>query len=121
MKYIKTYEKCTDEEKILYDYCDDSWYWRISNKYPDILITFDKLGIPKEEFDWLWSEDNHILKDIYLFKTKYDDGHTNWSHSDLGWKNPSYCKPPKYMGKVEITDKDIERYYLNKNTKKYNL
>ena len=115
MKHIKTFEKCTEEERLLYDDCNDYWYWRVSNKYPDILIAFDKLGIPEGEFEWLWSEDNHLLKDVYLFKTKYENsGKINWSYADLGWKNPDYRKPPMYMGKVEISDED-------RNIRKYNL
>lgn len=121
MKHIKTFEVCTDKERLMYDDCNDSWYWKITNKYPDILIIFDKIGIPTKEFTWLWSEDNHLIKDYYIFKTEYENGKFGWSYSGLDYHNPDYRKPPKYMGEVEITDEDRKKWEIKINAKKYNL
>ena len=118
MKHLKTFEECTDKEKLLYDDCNDCWYWKLSNKYPDILIAFEKLGVPENWGDWLWSEDNHLLKQFYIFKTIYKNGNINWSYADLNFQNPDYRKPPVYMGEVEITKEDLEKFYLKKKCRK---
>lgn len=122
MRYIKTYEECTREDRLKYDDCNDCWYWKVSTKYPDILIILDKLGVPENWGDWLWSEDNHLIKDFYLFKTEYEsNGNINWSYSDLGFKNPDWRKPPIYMGEVEITDEDRRKWEVKQASKKYNI
>ena len=91
-------------------------------KYPEILIIFDKLGVPEDWGDWLWSKDNHLIKNFYLHKTIYEnDGNTVWTYSGLGFINPDYRKPPIYMGKVEITDEDREKWKSKQAAKKYNL
>ena len=123
MKYLKTFEECSNKEKLIYDDCNDSWYWKVSTKYPDILIAFDKLGVPEKWGDWLWSEDNRLIKYFYLHKTIYKNVHVHvsWSYSDLGFKCPDYRKPPIYMGKIEITDEDRKTWEIKKMSTKYNL
>lgn len=123
MKYLKTYEKCTNSERLRYDDCNDSWYWRVHSKYPDILIIFDKLGVPENwGKNWLWNHNNTITpEDFFLFKTKYEDGTIDWSYSGLGFINPDYRKPPIYMGEVEITEDDIKKWKIKKSVQKYNL
>jgi hypothetical protein len=116
MKYLKTYEEV--DPCLIYDDCRDSWYWKVTTKYPEILVIFNKLGVPEGWGNWLWSKDNHLIKDFYLFKT---DQKGNWSYSKLSFKNPSYIKPPVYMGEVEITEDDYEKWRLSKDIKKYNL
>ena len=49
MKYIKTYEKCTDREKLMYDDCSDCQYWMVNTKYPDILVALKKIGAPEKK------------------------------------------------------------------------
>jgi hypothetical protein len=121
MKYISTYEECTSEERLIYDDCNNSWYWKVTNKYPDILIIFDKLGVEEGWGEWLYSEDNHLIEDFYLHKTKYDNGNIGWSYSGLDFKCPDHRKPPTYMGEVEITEEDRNKWKMKIDSKKYNL
>ena len=121
MKHLKTYEKCTKEEELIYDDCSDSWYWQITTKYPDILIAFDKIGLLDKSFYFLWDKDNHLIKDVLIFKTKYENGDINWSYASVGMQEPDYRKPAIFMGKVQITDKDYEKWKMKEQTKKYNI
>jgi len=121
MKYIKTFDACTDEEKLIYDDCSDSWCWKVTTKYPDILIIFDKLGVDKDFGDWLWSEDNRLIKDFSLIKTKYETGSVGWSYAGVDFETPSYRKPSVYMGEVEITEEDREKWKMKEDVKKYNI
>jgi hypothetical protein len=120
MKYLKTYEQCTDQEKLIYDDCRDCEYWQISTKYPDILIAFDKIGCT-QRFEWLWSEDNHLIKDVFIYKTYEENGKITWSYSGIDSKNPSYVKPPVFMGLIQISDEDIEEWNMKQNANKYNI
>lgn len=119
MKYLKTYEECTNKERMMYDDCRDSWFWRVSNEYPDILVIFDKLGVPEDWGDeWLWRKDNYNVHDFYLFKTELKDGGYEWS---LGFKEPYWRKPAVYMGELKVTDEDRKEYEAKKVAKKYNM
>ena len=112
MKYIKKYELLENIVTVK--------YWYVQNKYPDILIIFDKLKIPKDWGRWLWSEDNHLLRNYFIFKTKYTNGNIGWSYSpNLTAINTD--EKHTFMGKIKITEKDREKFYLKRDSEKYNL
>jgi len=121
MRRIKTYklfESCTEKEKLIYDDCVDSYYWKISTKYPNLEIALNKIGASIDQFKFLYDDNEH--KFVYIFKTIYNND-IQYTFASLDFSNPSYRKPPKFMGRIVITDEDIEEWKLNNTLKKYNL
>lgn len=109
MKYIKKYEEINP--CLIYDDCKDSYYWLIKKMEPVYAkVALDKIGVDRHIDFFIDMIENN---DIYIFKTinnEYDD----WSYSGLNYINPSWRKPPIYMGEVTVEDYEID-------AKKYNM
>ena len=46
MKYIKTYETATLEDRLKYDDVRDSFYWQVNTKQPYFSVALKKIGMP---------------------------------------------------------------------------
>jgi len=115
MKHLKYFEKNNKKE-----------IWKLPTKEPDFLIAKWKIGADKSFNWWLGEEPEYILlhySDNFPGGKDRDD---NWTHSgvdstDFDISKGKYIDSPEYMGEVEITDEDIERYEIEKETLKYNI
>jgi hypothetical protein len=119
MKYIKKFENLNDTQI----------FYLIETKMPNFEIALNKIKMSEK-----WKK--HCLTNVYSFieyygydkillivsigKDIYDT--LNYSYMPYSEKNMSYYnKLCKYMGEVEITPEDIEKYELEKKSEKYNL
>ncbi len=121
MKYIRTYETATLEDRLKYDDVRDCVYWQVNAKQPYFSIALKKIGMPESErkyyinmINMFEDEDNEDFE-ILIFRTWSDEDESyDWTYANLDYKNPSYRKPPVFMGKVEVGDHEVE-------AEKYNL
>jgi len=109
MRYIR---EMKDIEKVQYQ------YWKISTSQPYFSVGMKKIGVTNKNIDF-WSA-LFISKNIemYIIREYYNDNYY-WKLTEAksdSWIN--YADSANYMGKVEVTDDDVELY---KNTEKYNL
>ena len=118
MKYIKIFENSKEEGK----------FWKINTDEPYFEISLNKLKFDDFLKQQIYDMNNGYIKNsgwifIYVIDTK-----TSWMGISTTWSKPSEFRKNiaikngnKYMGEVEVTDDDIKKWELIKNTEKFNL
>jgi len=104
MKYIKLFEN--KENKI----------YNVPTKTPEFWIAKDKIGAGDE---LSFFDDDPIG---YILLHYDDDG--DWTWSSVYSTDPygtRYIDKPEYMGKIEVTQDDIDEWDMRNAAKKYNL
>jgi hypothetical protein len=120
MKHLKYFEESEMRDELIYrhlwpyDDCRECLYWEIDTKYPDIAMR--KIGVPDSELQFLKKDKdrNDARYHLYIFRTTERDGSYDWTYAGMGFKNPDWRKPPKFMGKIEVEKWEVE-------ADKYNL
>jgi len=113
MKYLKYFENKKKE------------IWMVPTKKPYLDIATKKVGADKAAFNWIGEKGEEY---ILLHYGDYFSGGKgrcdNWTFSSVNCKDfdsKKYTDYPEFMGKVEITQDDIDKYYTEKESEKYNL
>jgi hypothetical protein len=110
MKYIKQYESEPTNNK----------FWKVSTNMPNFEICLYKIGMPEKKIIDFLKPDNyndaHKQKNVYVAVEYYPsalNGIWTWDENAYGMAN--------FMGKVKVTEDDIQRWNLKNNQNKYNL
>jgi len=118
MKYIRTYETSTLEDRLKYDDVRNSFHWQVNTKQPYFSVALKKIDMPEDEIEYfigMFEDEDNPDYEVFVFKTWSDEDESyDWVWADLNYKEPSYRKPSVFMGKVEVGDHEIE-------AEKYNL
>jgi len=111
MKFIKTYEMHTSTIINV---------WKVPYKLPHTEIAAQKLGADLTTYHLYKLNGEKKFNSIFIYFIEEIDGDiVTWffnqgiNYGMLGNYN--------YKGEIEITNEDIEDYYIKKNTDKYNL
>ncbi len=110
MKYIKTFESVNKK------------FWKVRTFEPYFTISLQKLGLTDDDIQTFYNEmnQNHIKQHsfIYVFyhiKPGREIGDWVYSTDFLNDDNFSF------MGGVDITKEDIDKYNIKKDANKFNL
>lgn len=132
MKYIKIFENI--------DY-DIRKVWLIRTSMPYLEISIDKIGLTKEQKQYLltnkyvtgkekyydsWSGKTVIIKKIYIIeasekeKKKYPSI-VNWSPFQDGLEKLRNFNNIDYQGEIKVTKQDLKEWEIKNAAKKYNI
>jgi hypothetical protein len=121
MKYLKTYESKESEEKIKYK---EKLFWLLKSTQPYFSAGLWKLNMHQDVINVYEADVYQNFKYIYICfdpdETHMTDiwGWMSFEEHSYNWfKEKNY----KYMGKLNVTKKDIEEYNIVKDVNKYNL
>jgi hypothetical protein len=100
MKYLKQYEE---------NISDNNKFWKITTNMPNFEICLYKINMPEKKIiDFLKPvtyNEAHIFKNVYVGVQYYtSDLNGIWT-----WDEDASFGMAKYMGKVKVTEKDIEK------------
>ena len=130
MKYLKTFEDL-NQDQTDFDELDDfvkqmtienKKYWKV--KFSDLNASLYKLGIPYIKELLIKINSKSTPKEyIYITYNMFNNKLKPWSFVAYNDSNNDFLKNAEYtyMGEVEITPEDIEKYNLWEKTQKYNL
>jgi len=111
-------------KKYFEGYYNKKEIWKIPTKTPDYYIAKWKIGAGNSMNTIYGKNDYQLLH----YNDHFPGGknrNDNWSWSDVdshsGLSNIKFIYTPEYMGEVEITQDDIDGYYVEKEAEKYNL
>ena len=115
MKYIKLFEEIYSNLRK-FDKGNNICY-KVPTKTPKFWIAQEKIGADANGFFFL---DDSAQHDYVLL---HRDGiEWTWSPIDAeDFDGDNYIDLPEYMGEVEVTQDEIDDWYMYKNAKKYNL
>ena len=106
MKHLKIYES--------FHLSNNNTYWKVKVKY--LKKSLEKIGTPKHKIDSILKAEKFMPENIYIAVEYYPsapNGIWTWDEDAYGHAN--------YMGKVELTPKEIEEVELEKREMKYNI
>jgi hypothetical protein len=101
-------------------------FWLVKTTQPYLEISCKKIDAPFEDFEFIIGlkvahQEYRDLEYINIV-TDYEN---KWGYNGWAWSSDtSMFKNDKryiYMGEVEVTDKDIEQWKLEREANKYNL
>jgi len=120
MKYLKYFEKKNKVE-----------IWKVPTREPYFTKAKIKIGA-KNSFNWMSDLKNNEEYILLHYSDNFPGGkdrNDNWTHSgvdatdfsDGTFGNGKYIDTPEYMGEVELSKEDMERYKIEKETNKFNI
>lgn len=131
MKYLKKFENVVDQNETDFDELDDfvkqmtienKKYWKV--KFSDLDVSLYKLGVPYIKELLIKINSKSIPKEyIYITYNMFANKIKPWSFVAYNDSNIIFLKNANYtyMGEIEITPEDIEKYNIWKKGKKYNI
>lgn len=124
MKYIKTYESLKENTK----------YWKMPINEPHLTIALKKLQVKYNcditihdlYHNYISSKKSKFGKELYIICIDFYSEKTNQMEKFWYWDSPNLLSKIKYkhyknMGKVEVTDEDVEQFNIEKTSNKYNI
>lgn len=128
MKHIKVFESFTKNDELsnkISSTLNGRLCWRVNTERPYFQASLLKLGMPLymcEKFNGIFDKIKNW--DILIF---YDnrEGHDGTDKEYLCWSwqdaNLGISFDDHFLGEIEATEEDVERYEMELNAQKYNL
>ena len=116
MKYIKKFENVDFKNDV---------YWIVNPKYRFDVIMY-KMNMSEENidiFNKLLSDDKFDFNKSNKICIVYHEGNNWFSWDEYNKESLDWFKRHryKYMGDLNVTPEEIEKYEIEKQTRKYNL